>query len=223
MTGSKLVMAFACIGIALAGCSSKSPEAAAPAPAPAAAPQPASVPMIEVTATSLNIRETASPTGAVVGTLKRGDRARAPEAEAGGWQYVEVPSGPSGYVASKYVRAVEGGAAPAPAPPPAPAPSAASAPASGEVSKSPPPPGSKLARVSNGMTEAQVVEILGPPTSQQNYQTGKQWIPYYYGPDTGRLDYRYKGLGIVVFSRNRYSGGTKVVRVDSDPNEDGYP
>ena len=68
-----------------------------------------------------------------------------------------------------------------------------------------------------------MVEILGAPTSQQNYQTGKAWIPYYYGPDTGRVDYRYKGLGSVVFSRNRYSGATKVVRVDSDPNEDGYP
>ena len=73
------------------------------------------------------------------------------------------------------------------------------------------------------MSEAQVVEILGPPTSQQNYVTGKAWIPYYYGPDTGRLDYRYKGLGIVVFSRNRYSGQAQVVRIDSDPNEDGYP
>jgi hypothetical protein len=173
--------------------------------------------MVEVTANSLNIRETASTTGAVVGTLKRGDRARAPEAEAGGWLYVEVPAGPTGYVASKYVRAVEESAASAPAP------AAASAPASGETSARPPPPGSKLARVTNGMSEAQVVEILGPPTSQQNYQTGKAWIPYYYGPDTGRLDYRYKGLGSVVFSRNRYSGGTKVVRVDSDPNEDGYP
>ncbi len=216
MTRSKVVVAITCIGIALAGCSSKEPEK--PAPAPAAAPQ-ASAPTVEVTATTLNIRETASPTGAVVGTLSRGDRARAPEAEAGGWLYVEVPAGPSGYVASKYTRVVEEGAAPAPAA----APAAASQPASGETAARPPPPGSKLARVTNGMAEAQVVEILGPPTSQQNYQTGKAWIPYYYGPDTGRLDYRYKGLGSVVFSRNRYSGATKVIRVDSDPNEDGYP
>ncbi len=213
MTRSKVVIALACIGIALGGCSRKAPEAAAPAPA---APQ-ASVPVVEVTANSLNVRETASATGAVVGTLKRGDRARAPEAESGGWLYVEVPAGPTGYVASKFVRAVEESAAPAPAP------AAASAPASGETSARPPAPGSKLARVTNGMSEAQVVEVLGAPTSQQNYMTGKSWIPYYYGPDTGRVDYRYKGLGMVVFSRNRYSGATKVIRVDSDPNEDGHP
>ena len=218
MTRLKVVLALGCIGLAMAGCGGK---AAKEAPAPTAAAAPVAVPMVEVTANTLNIREQASATGAVVGTLKRGDRVRAPEAASGGWQYVEVPSGPSGYVASKYVRAVEDSAATAPAP--VPAQTAASAPASGEASKSPPPPGSKLARVSNGMSEAQVVEILGPPTSQQNYVTGKAWIPYYYGPDTGRLDYRYKGLGIVVFSRNRYSSNTQVVRVDSDPNEDGYP
>ena len=73
------------------------------------------------------------------------------------------------------------------------------------------------------MTEAQVIEILGAPTSQQNYVTGKAFIPMYYGTDTSRLDYRYKGVGLVVFSRNQYSGGTKVIRVDADPNEDGFP
>ena len=175
--------------------------------------------MVEVTANSLNIRETASPTGAVVGTLKRGDRARAPEAEAGGLALRRGAGGSDGLrgveVRSRRGRERSAGARTAPA--------AASAPASGGDLRAPAAPGSKLARVTNGMSEAQVVEILGAPTSQQNYQTGKAWIPYYYGPDTGRLDYRYKGLGSVVFSRNRYSGGTKVIRVDSDPNEDGYP
>ena len=73
------------------------------------------------------------------------------------------------------------------------------------------------------LSEAQVIEILGPPTSQQNYVTGKAWIPWYYGPDTSRLDYRYKGVGLISFSRNRYSGAAQVVRVDADPNEDGLP
>ena len=48
------------------------------------------------------------------------------------------------------------------------------------------------------------------------------WIPYYYGPDTRRVDYKYKGVGRVVFGRNRYSGATKVIRVDADSTEDGY-
>ena len=181
--------------------------------------------MVEVTANSLNIRATPSPTGAVVGSLKRGERASAPQAAAGGWQYVESSAGAKGYVAAQYVQIVAASAPAASAPAaPAAAPAATSTPApTAEPPARPPIPGSKLARVSLGMTEAQVVEILGAPTSQQNYVTGKAFIPFYYGPDTSRLDYRYKGVGIVCFSRNRYSSGTEVVRVDYDPSEDGVP
>jgi len=214
MTRFKIVIALACIGSALGGCATrKAPEA----PAAPAAAQVVSTPVVEVTVTSLNVRKTASSTGAVVGSLKRGDRASAPQAEAGGWLYVESDAGPKGYVASKYVRIVEASATAAPAP------AATSAPAPAETAARKPVPGSNLARITEGMTEAQVVEILGAPTSQQNYMTGKAWIPFYYGPDTGRLDYRYKGVGTVVFSRSRYSGGTKVIRVAADPNEDGLP
>ena len=221
MTQFKVVIALACIGSALGGCAArKAPEA--PAAAPAAAQ--VSKPVVEVTAASLNVRETPSSTGAVVGSLKRGDRASAPEAESGGWLYVESDAGPKGYVASKYVRVVEASATAAPAPAAAAtpsAPAATSAPA--ETAARKPATGSSLARITEGMTEAQVVEILGAPTSQQNYMTGKAWIPFYYGPDTGRLDYRYKGVGMVVFSRSRYSSATKVIRVAADPNEDGLP
>ena len=73
------------------------------------------------------------------------------------------------------------------------------------------------------MTEPQVVEIMGAPTTQQNYVTGKAFIPFYYGPDTSRLDYRYKGVGLIVFTRNRYSNQTEVIRTDYDPTEDGVP
>lgn len=233
MTRFHVLIAFACTGLALTGCAGKKePEAAATTAAPAAAPV-AAAPMVEVTAKSLNIRATASPTGAVLGSLKKGDRAVAPQAAAGGWQYVETSTGTKGYVASQYVQAVASSApaaaapaattaAPAAAPATAPAATKEEAPA-GEVSTKPAPAGSKLATVTNGMTEAQVIAILGPPTSQQNYVTGKAFIPFYYGPDTSRLDYRYKGIGIVCFSRNRYSSGTEVVRVDYDPNEDGVP
>ncbi len=226
MTRSRMgiVIALACAGAVLSGCAGRR---AAETKAETAAAQP-STPVVEVTASTLNVRATPSATGAVVGALKRGERANAPQAESGGWLYVETGAGAKGYVASQYVRTVEPAASPAPAAAPAAAAAAEpSTPAPAKKNaKAPPkpaPPGSKLARVTNGMTEAQVVEILGAPTSQQNYMTGKAWIPYYYGSDTSRLDYRYKGVGIVVFSRNRYSGGTKVIRVDYDPSEDGLP
>lgn len=221
MTRSRIVIALALSGAVLVGCAGRRAEEAKAAPAAAAQP---STPIVEVTASTLNIRATASPTGAVVGALKRGDRANAPQAASGGWLYVETDAGAKGYVASQYVRAVEAPASAAPAAAPTAAPSApAPAEKKAKAPAKPAPPGSKLAKVTNGMSEAQVIEILGAPTSQQNYMTGKAWIPYYYGSDTSRMDYRYKGVGIVVFSRSRYSGGTKVIRVDYDPSEDGLP
>ncbi len=222
MTRMRAVLVFGvCVGLAFAGCAKKQPaDSSAAAPAAAA---PAAVPMVEITAKSLNLRATASPTGAVVGSLKQGEQVSAPQPASGGWQYVETSTGAKGYVSAQFVRPVAGAAPAAAAPAAAPAPAATPAPAKQEASARPPTPGTPLARVTAGMTEAQVIEILGAPTSQQNYVTGKAFIPMYYGTDTSRMDYRYKGVGIVVFSRNRYSGGTKVIKVDADPNEDGLP
>lgn len=86
----------------------------------------------------------------------------------------------------------------------------------------PAPSGHPLARVQEGMNPGQVSEILGQPTSQQTYQTGKAWIPFYWGSDTQRTDWKYQGTGRVVFGTNRWSGNQKVIRIDYDPAEDGY-
>ncbi|MCA1789367.1 MAG: outer membrane protein assembly factor BamE [Thioalkalivibrio sp.] len=82
-----------------------------------------------------------------------------------------------------------------------------------------PPAGSPLAKVTRGMSEAEVREILGPPTTQQSYATGKQWIPGYgaFAPDTARTEFVYKGLGLVTFNNNRYTGRLAVSHVVYDP------
>ena len=179
------------------------------------------VPVVEVTAGSLNIRQEPSTSGVVLGSLTKGERVQAPKPAENGWIYIESASGTSGYVSSRYVRTVEV------------APSAATS--QQAASKSPPPqeaspeelaarppiPGTPLARVELSMTEAQVIDILGQPMSQQSYMTGKAWIPFYFGSDTSRLDYKYKKVGVVVFGRNRWSGATRVIRVDYNPDEDG--
>jgi len=88
------------------------------------------------------------------------------------------------------------------------------------ASKDPaPPPGSPLSKVKLGMNDSEVRKILGNPDNQNNYVTGKSWIPYYYGTDTSRTEWMYKGMGRVVYSRNRYSGTLKVIRILYDPNE----
>jgi hypothetical protein len=86
----------------------------------------------------------------------------------------------------------------------------------------PAPAGHPLAKVEEGMGAGDVTRIMGEPTSTQTYQTGKAWIPYYFGSDTHRIDWKYKGEGRVVFGQNRWSGNLKVIRIDYDPDEDGY-
>ena len=95
-------------------------------------------------------------------------------------------------------------------------PGAAEAPAA-EAAAVPIPADSPLAQITAGMTEVDVRKILGEPTQTRSYMTGKAWIPYYYGADTARTAWTYAGQGEVVFSRNRYTGGLSVVRVDYNP------
>jgi hypothetical protein len=81
------------------------------------------------------------------------------------------------------------------------------------------PSDSPLAKIELGMSDEEVRSILGSPDDSNAYMTGKQFIPFYYGPDTRRTDWLYRGQGRVVFSRNAYSGGLKVIRVLYDPDD----
>lgn len=81
------------------------------------------------------------------------------------------------------------------------------------------PADSPLSGVRLGMTDTDVRRLLGNPDRSNAYMTGKAWIPFYYGSDTHRADWMYGGKGRVVFSRNRYSGGLKVVQVLYNPSE----
>ena len=85
------------------------------------------------------------------------------------------------------------------------------------------PANSPLAEVKVGMTGTQVQEILGAPTNQKTYESGKRWIPFYYGADAVRTEWSYKGLGRVVFTGGNVfgHGGGQVQRVDYDPSETG--
>lgn len=89
---------------------------------------------------------------------------------------------------------------------------------------SPPPADSPLAKVQVGMSNREVEKILGPPTSENNYVTGKAFVPWYFGRDRARVGYFYKGMGRVVFmAGGGYSHSLTVQRVEYDPNEPGHP
>lgn len=92
-------------------------------------------------------------------------------------------------------------------------------PAAAAQAKTPPPADNALSKVRMGMNDTQVRNLLGNPTNSNAYMTGKAFIPFYFGPDTHRTDWMYKGMGRVVFSRNRWSGGLKVIEVTYKPSE----
>lgn len=86
------------------------------------------------------------------------------------------------------------------------------------------PANSPFAKIKLGMTQSQVHEILGQPTDTKTYQTGKAWIPFYFGPDMMRTDEFYKGVGIITYT-GAGIGGTHwtVFRASYNAAEDGFP
>jgi hypothetical protein len=88
----------------------------------------------------------------------------------------------------------------------------------------PPPAGSKLAGIREGMTPEQVQKIAGTPASIKPYITGKAFIPWYFGPDRQRTAYYYKGQGRVIFSgEGGFGTDSHVLRVEYDPSDPGAP
>jgi hypothetical protein len=86
-----------------------------------------------------------------------------------------------------------------------------------------PPPSSPLSKIKDGMRMKEVTDILGAPSDQNSYMTGKAFIPWYFGDDARRTSYYYKGIGRVVFAGGNVfgGGGGEVIRVDYDPTENG--
>lgn len=76
-----------------------------------------------------------------------------------------------------------------------------------------------------GMSMQEAYDLVGPPTSSTSRATGKAWIPFNYrGADLARTYALYKGKGRVVFSTSsRYDHTMRIIEVQVDPNERGYP
>jgi hypothetical protein len=66
------------------------------------------------------------------------------------------------------------------------------------------------------MSPEQVIELVGAPSRISSGQSGKGWIPFYFGSDENRVYWSYKGIGIVVFSENAYNGKRAVFTVRED-------
>lgn len=91
----------------------------------------------------------------------------------------------------------------------------AAAPAKTKTAKA--PAGTPFSKIKMDMGSKQVTDLIGYPGDRRHFRTGKGYIPFYHGKDTGRWVYYYKGQGRVTFG-----GNDRVVEINYDPTEDGY-
>lgn len=87
-----------------------------------------------------------------------------------------------------------------------------------------PAPGSKFTKLQIGMPMKQVTDLIGQPTDQGAYVTGKAWIPWYFGNDRHRYEMVYKGQGRLIFaggSMGDFTSGN-LIWIIHNPAEGGY-
>jgi len=68
-----------------------------------------------------------------------------------------------------------------------------------EAVKGNPPADHPFAKLTPGMSFDEAVAILGKPTGERSYCTGKHRIPFYMARDKAYTEYYYKGQGKVYF------------------------
>ena len=69
----------------------------------------------------------------------------------------------------------------------------------GEITGNPAPK-SKFATLQMGMPLKQVTDLIGPPSDQGAYMTGKAWIPFFFGADRYRHELVYENTGRLIFA-----------------------
>jgi hypothetical protein len=124
----------------------------------------------------------------------------------------------TGCAATQPVTSAAAPANAASASPVAPAPSSATASAGGAITGAI-KPGSKFSKVKIGMQFEQVNDLIGTPNSLSRNETGKRWIPFYFGSDVLRLQASYKGEGCLTYTGGNQFGssGGELIAITVEP------
>jgi len=86
-----------------------------------------------------------------------------------------------------------------------------------------PAPGSKFTQIQIGMPLKQVMDIVGTPTDQGAYVTGKAFIPFFFGSDRYRHEVVYKGQGRLIFAGSSgFDTNAHLIWIIHSANEQGY-
>ena len=83
-----------------------------------------------------------------------------------------------------------------------------------------PAPGSKFAKLLIGMQMNEVQEVMGQaPDRSHTYESGKRWIPFYFGNDARRIQALFKNEGCLIFTGGNVWGGAAgdLVLIEVDP------
>ena len=82
-------------------------------------------------------------------------------------------------------------------------------------------PGSGFARLTIGMDMDRTQDVMGrAPDKFHTYESGKRWIPFYFGTDARRMQVLYKGEGCLAFTGGNAwgAGGGELMQIENDPS-----
>jgi hypothetical protein len=84
-------------------------------------------------------------------------------------------------------------------------------------------PGSKFSQLQIGMSRAEVYSLVGNPSDQGAYITGKAWIPFYFGSDRYRYEAAYKGMGRLIFAGSAgFDSNTHLIWIIHNKTDSGF-
>jgi hypothetical protein len=72
--------------------------------------------------------------------------------------------------------------------------------------------GGKFSKLQIGMLMPEVLALVGGPDGMISHETGKRWIPFYFGTDARRIEVLYKGEGCLTYTGgNPWGGGDNML------------
>ncbi len=84
-----------------------------------------------------------------------------------------------------------------------------------------PAPDSRFARLQIGMQMDEIQTVMGrSPDRSHGYESGKRWIPFYFGSDATRMQALYKGEGCLILTGGNVfgGGGGTLIQIEADPS-----
>ena len=78
--------------------------------------------------------------------------------------------------------------------------------------------GSKFAKLKIGMTMREVNGLIGAPDDLIRHETGKRWIPFYFGDDAQRMQALVKNEGCLTYTGGNVfgGGGNQLIKIEVD-------